>query len=375
MNRRIFILAAFAIVAITSAALVWANAHNINNQRTSGANMQRQTNAQAGEPDTRRDILIAANRAPQAAAFSEGTWINSQPMTLENLRGRVVLVDFWTFGCYNCRNTLPTLRRFDARYRERGLTIVGVHTPESGYERTLANVRARVRELNIRYPVVTDERGDTWRAYNVQAWPTVVILDKQGRIRYTHIGEGDYEQQERIIQQLLAEQASTNTASASGATNDSSTNERGAPTETHAGSREESGASMTDTVTKTDEEWRRELTPEQYRVLRQEGTERAFAGAYHDNHEEGMYVCAGCGNRLFSSATKFDSGTGWPSFYAPVAEGNVREETDTSHGMARTEVECNRCGGHLGHVFPDGPQPTGLRYCINSAALRFEDGQ
>ncbi len=132
---------------------------------------------------------------------------------------------------------------------------------------------------------------------------------------------------------------------------------------------------MTDTVTKTDEEWRRELTPEQYRVLRQEGTERAFTGAYHDSHEEGMYVCAGCGNRVFSSDAKFDSGTGWPSFYAPVAEGNVREQRDTSHGMTRTEVECNRCGGHLGHVFPDGPQPTGLRYCINSAALRFEDGQ
>ncbi len=132
---------------------------------------------------------------------------------------------------------------------------------------------------------------------------------------------------------------------------------------------------MTDRVTKTDEEWRRELTPEQYRVLRQEGTERAFAGAYHDNHEHGMYVCAACGNRVFSSDTKFDSGTGWPSFYAPVAEANVREQTDTTLGMARTEVECSRCGGHLGHVFNDGPQPTGLRYCINSVALDFERRQ
>lgn len=123
---------------------------------------------------------------------------------------------------------------------------------------------------------------------------------------------------------------------------------------------------------KSDEDWRAELTPEEYRVLRQQGTERAFTGAYWDAKEEGTYRCAGCGARLFSSDTKFDSGTGWPSFYDVAASDAVETETDSSHGMRRTEVHCAACGGHLGHLFPDGPQPTGRRYCINSISLRFE---
>jgi peptide-methionine (R)-S-oxide reductase len=124
---------------------------------------------------------------------------------------------------------------------------------------------------------------------------------------------------------------------------------------------------------KTDEEWRRELTPEQYRVLRQKGTERAFTGAYWNAHGPGTYLCAGCGAELFSGDTKFESGSGWPSFYQPLDAGAVEIERDVSHGMERVEVHCRRCGGHLGHVFPDGPQPTGERYCINSASLKKKE--
>lgn len=129
---------------------------------------------------------------------------------------------------------------------------------------------------------------------------------------------------------------------------------------------------MSDRIDRTDDEWRQLLTDEQYAILRQKGTERPFTGEYCDHKGRGTYVCAGCRAQLFGSGDKFDSGSGWPSFTAPTSEEGVDLEADHSHGMTRTEVLCARCGGHLGHVFPDGPAPTGLRYCINSAALDFE---
>ena len=129
---------------------------------------------------------------------------------------------------------------------------------------------------------------------------------------------------------------------------------------------------MTTKIQKTDLEWRQELTPEQYRVLRQKGTEHAFTGEYYETKTPGTYLCAACGEELFTSDTKYDSGSGWPSFYAPARPEAIEEETDSSYGMKRTEIMCGRCGSHLGHVFPDGPRPTGMRYCVNSASLKLK---
>ncbi len=132
---------------------------------------------------------------------------------------------------------------------------------------------------------------------------------------------------------------------------------------------------MTEKLDMSEQEWRQKLSPEQYQILRQKGTERAFTGKYEKNKQSGMYRCAGCGLPLFASDTKYDSGSGWPSFTAPAAGEAVAEHRDVSHGMTRIEVTCARCAGHLGHVFPDGPGPDGLRYCINSASLDFAPAQ
>ena len=147
-----------------------------------------------------------SSEAATAPDLATGNWINSEPLKLKDLRGRVVLVEFWTFGCYNCRNTLPFVKTWHDRYQEKGLTVIGVHSPEFDDERKVENLRHESVSLGIRYPVVTDNDYQTWNAYHVEAWPTTFLLDKQGRIRWRHVGEGDYDEAERLIQRLLAEE-------------------------------------------------------------------------------------------------------------------------------------------------------------------------
>ena len=150
--------------------------------------------------------LTEETKAATAPEISRGLWINSEPLTLASLQGRVVLIEFWTFACYNCRNTLPALNKWDAQYRDQGLTIIGVHTPELDFERDLEQLRREVAKLGIKYPVVTDQDYTTWKAYSVEAWPTLFLLDKQGRVRWSHVGEGYYDETEEVIKKLLAEE-------------------------------------------------------------------------------------------------------------------------------------------------------------------------
>lgn len=150
------------------------------------------------------EVLVPANetRAPE---FASGDWINSEPKTLQSLRGRVVLIEFWTFGCFNCRNTLPYIKRWHEQYAAAGLTVVGVHSPEFSEERNIENVRGEVASLGIKYPVVTDNDYQTWNAYQVEAWPTIFVVDREGWVRRMHVGEGGYDETERTIQKLLLE--------------------------------------------------------------------------------------------------------------------------------------------------------------------------
>jgi thiol-disulfide isomerase/thioredoxin len=196
---------AFVLVAGLVDAARWPRPYPVSLSTAKPASQTSDDGHVAARPETKNDILIDAQNARPAPAIASGEWINSEPVKLEALRGRVVLVDFWTFGCYNCRNTLPTLKRLDSAYRKRGLTIIGVHSPEFDREKRIENVRREVGSLGIDYAVVTDNDYETWRAYGVEAWPTVVILDKRGRVRFMHIGEGLYDEQESVIKQLLAE--------------------------------------------------------------------------------------------------------------------------------------------------------------------------
>lgn len=205
MNRQTFVLSGILLLAVGLVLTVIGSINVSTSRKTSTTVSQPPDAGSAEASQIRRDVLISARYALPAPTLSDGTWINSKPLQLDALRGRVVIVDFWTFGCYNCRNTLPSLKQWDASYRDKGLTIIGVHSPESDYEKNEQNVRREVGSLGIRYPVVTDNDYATWRAYGIEAWPTTVILDKQGRIRWMHVGEGYCDRMEKVIQALLTE--------------------------------------------------------------------------------------------------------------------------------------------------------------------------
>jgi thiol-disulfide isomerase/thioredoxin len=203
MIKRISITVVIAIVVVGLAIVAIANYRRAVQPAISRGLAA--VTATGGLSNLEADTMISPAKAPAAPEFAKGDWINSDPLTLNKLRGRVVLVEFWTFGCYNCRNTLASVKEWHARYRERGLTIVGVHTPETSSEYNLDNVRREVPALGIKYPVVTDNDYTTWKAYGVEAWPTILVVDKLGRIRWLHVGEGRYEETENVIKTLLAE--------------------------------------------------------------------------------------------------------------------------------------------------------------------------
>ena len=188
MSRRKNMLIGIAVGVVVVAASVYASGLSRLLLRTFHSSTEYKSSESAVAPD-----------------LAAGEWINSEPLKLKDSRGRVVLIDFWTFGCINCRNTLPYINRWHDRYRDKGLTIIGVHSPEFEEEKNVNNLREQVASLSIRYPVVTDNDYQTWNAYKVEAWPTVFLLDKQGRIRWMHLGEGSYDEAERLIQKLLAE--------------------------------------------------------------------------------------------------------------------------------------------------------------------------
>ena len=202
MHRQTYIFAALLIVVIVVIGTIsYATGAGPLGVLSNGI-----TRLTSGEQMIPSRTLTEETKAPAAPELSTGIWINSEPLTLKALHGRVVLLEFWTFACYNCRNTLPTVKKWDAQYRDKGLTIIGVHTPESDLESNVNDLRREVAELGINYPVVTDNDYSTWKAYKVEAWPTLFLLDKQGRVRWTHVGEGYYDQTEAVIKKLLAEE-------------------------------------------------------------------------------------------------------------------------------------------------------------------------
>lgn len=203
MNRKRFALLMVSCIVILLSACNISGAHLQNDAAVASAIVD--GGSMANTQATAQPTQIDKSQFRRAAEISSATWLNSDTLDWNSLRGRVVVVDFWTFGCYNCKNTLPYFKQWDETYRAQGLVILGVHTPELSYERDVENVRRAVKDYEIKYPIAIDGNFENWNRYGVRAWPTWFIVDKEGYIRYSHIGEGAYDKSEQVIRQLLAE--------------------------------------------------------------------------------------------------------------------------------------------------------------------------